>query len=97
MNLEKFDSSESNSVGTAVVCLLIGVGIGAVTALLLAPKSGKQLRKDMRRKYEDAREVVNDWKQEARDVAEDAIERGSKIAGQVRERIAPLTRAAARD
>lgn len=91
------DSSESSGFSTAVTCLLIGVGIGAVTALLLAPKSGKQLRKDMRRTYEDARETVDDWRREAREVAEEAIERGSKIAGQVREKIAPLTRAVGRE
>jgi gas vesicle protein len=94
MHLGKSDSD--NSLGTAVTFLLIGVGIGAVTALLLAPKTGKQLRKDLRRKYDDARETVTDWKQEAMDAAEDAMERGGKIADQVRERVAPLARAVSR-
>jgi len=97
MNLG-FDSSEdSGTVGTAITFLLIGVGIGAVTALLLAPKTGKQLRKDLQRKYQDARETVDEWRQEAQDAAEDVLERGGKIAGQIRERVAPLTRAVSRD
>jgi len=96
MKLGKYEGSDS-TVGTAVTFLLIGMGIGAVTALLLAPKSGKQLRRDLRRRYDDAREAVEDWKQEAMDAAEDAIERGGKIAGQVRERVAPLARAVSRD
>ena len=34
--------------------LKIGIGAGALVALLFAPKTGKQLRKDLRRGYDDA-------------------------------------------
>ena len=45
-----YESSDQGSqVGTAVTFLLIGLGIGAAAALLLAPKTGKQFRKDIRR------------------------------------------------
>ena len=63
------------------------------TALLLAPKTGKQLRKDIRRKYEDAKETVDDWTEDTRDAVEDLIERGSEIADEIRERVAPLAKA----
>ena len=36
--------SDKNTGVTAVTFLLIGLGIGAITALLLAPKSGNQMR-----------------------------------------------------
>jgi len=96
MSAEK-DNLDSSTVGTAVTFLLIGVGLGAIAALLIAPTTGKQLRKELRRKYQDARETVDDWKQEAREAAEEAMERGGKIAGQIRERVGPIARAVSRD
>ena len=94
MRIGNYESSEnSNQVGTAVTFLLIGLGIGAVTALLLAPKAGKLLRKDIRRKYEDAKETVDDWTEDTREAVEDLIERGTEIADEIRERVAPLSKA----
>jgi gas vesicle protein len=85
---EEKRSSEGSNVGVAVTFLLIGLGAGALTALLLAPKTGKQLRKDIRRKYDDAVDRVEDWK----DSAEDALERGAEIAEDLRDRVKPLAR-----
>ncbi|MBV8207904.1 MAG: YtxH domain-containing protein, partial [Acidobacteria bacterium] len=45
-------------IGTVLAFLFVGLGIGAVTALLLAPKTGRQMRRTLRRTYEDARERV---------------------------------------
>jgi gas vesicle protein len=93
MRIGKYEASESQShVGTAVTFLLIGLGAGALTALLLAPKSGKQLRKDMRRKYEDAKDSFDEWKDEAKEAAEEALERGAELAEDLRERVAPLAK-----
>jgi gas vesicle protein len=93
MRIGKYEASESQShVGTAVTFLLIGLGAGALTALLLAPKSGKQLRKDMRRKYEDAKDSFDEWKDEAKEAAEEALERGVELAEELRERVAPLAK-----
>ncbi len=63
------------TLGLALLCL--GLAAGAITALLLAPQTGKQLRRQIRRKYEDARDVVDDWSEQAGDW----IERGSDLAG----------------
>ncbi len=94
MRIGNYESSEEGSqAGTAVTFLLIGLGIGAMTALLLAPKTGKQLRKDIRRKYEDTKETVDDWTEDTRDAVEDLIERGTEIADEIRERVAPLSKA----
>jgi gas vesicle protein len=93
MRIGKYEASQSQShVGTAVTFLLIGLGAGALTALLLAPKSGKQLRKDMRRKYEDAKDSFDEWKDEAKEAAEEALERGAELAEDLRERVAPLAK-----
>jgi gas vesicle protein len=93
MRIGKYESSESTSqIGTAVTFLLIGLGAGALTALLLAPKSGKQLRKDIRRKYEDAKDSFDEWKDEAKEAVEEARERGAELAEDLRERVAPLAK-----
>ena len=97
MRIGKYESSESGgSVGTAVTFLLIGLGAGALVGLLLAPKSGKQLRKDLRGKFDDAREAMGEFADDARervkDQVEDALDRGSEIADKVREKVAPLTK-----
>lgn len=86
----------SSNVGTAITFLLIGLGAGAVVGMLFAPKPGRQMRKDLRRGYDSARETFDDWKENARDFAEEVIERGSDIADDVRERVTPLTKQAKR-
>lgn len=81
-----------NRVGTALTFLLIGLGAGAVVGMLFAPKAGRQMRRDLRRGYENARETFDDWKETARDFAEEAMERGSDLADDLKERVRPLAR-----
>ncbi len=99
MTSGRYESSEGSNVGTAITFLLIGLGAGALMGLLLAPKTGKQLRKDLRRGYEDARENIGEWADEAkdrmRDVGErvrDAAVRGAEIADDLRDKVEPLRR-----
>jgi len=97
MRIGKYEHSEhGGQAGTAVTFLLIGLGAGALIGLLLAPKSGEEMRKDLRRKYEDARETVGEWaddaKEAAKEAAEEAMERGSEIADEVRKRVGPVAR-----
>jgi gas vesicle protein len=87
----KYESS--GNFGTAVTFLLIGLGAGAVVGMLFAPKAGRQMRRDLRRGYDNARETLDDWKENAKDFAEDAIGRGSDIADDLRDRVRPLTKA----
>ena len=82
-----------SNIGTAITFLLIGLGAGAVVGMLFAPKTGRQMRRDLRRGYENARETFDEFKENARDFAEDAIERGSDLADELRERVTPLTKA----
>jgi gas vesicle protein len=91
----------ANQVGTAITFLLIGMGAGALIALLYAPKSGEDLRRDIRRKYKDARDAVEDLADEARDQVEDVLERGAdwveEVGKDARKRVAPLKRALQKD
>ena len=88
----KYEASEPSQVGTAITFLLIGLGAGTLIGLLFAPKSGKQMRKDLRRKYEGARETIDEWKEDAKDAAEEVLERGSEIAEELRDRVSPLAK-----
>ena len=97
MRIGKYEASEQGvQVGTAVTFLMIGLGAGALIGLLLAPKSGEEMRKDLRRRYEDARDAVGDWAEDAteaaKDAAEEAMERGSEIADEVRKRVGQTAR-----
>jgi len=84
--------SEGVSVATAVSFLLIGLGAGALLGMIYAPKAGKQFRKDLRNRLDDAKDTLDDWKEQAMDVAEEAIERGTEIADDLRDRVAPLAK-----
>lgn len=84
--------SEVAGAGTALTCLLVGLSAGILVGMLFAPKPGKQLRKELRRKYKDAKDTFEDWSDEAKRFAEDAIEKGSSFADDVRERVEPIAR-----
>ena len=95
MRLGTYESSDKSTAGIAITFLLIGLGAGALVALLLAPQSGKQLRRDLRRKYEGARDAVEDFTDDAKERVEDAMERGADWMETAREKVEPL-RAAVR-
>ncbi len=94
MRFGKYAASERT--GTAVTFLLMGLGAGALIALLYAPKSGKQLRRDLRRKYDDAVDTFEDWKDEAKERAEDALEIAEELRDAAREKVAPIAKAVKR-
>jgi gas vesicle protein len=108
MRLGKYESSEDSNVGTAITFLMIGLGAGALAALLLAPKSGKQLRRDLKRGFDDAKDAVGDWADEAKDRTREAgdrvrdfAKRGADVAEDlrdtVRDKVEPLRRVINRD
>ena len=92
MRQGRYEQEEGSRIGTAITFLLIGLGAGAVVGMLLAPKTGRQMRRDLRRGYEAARDRIEDWTETARDLAEEAIDRGSDIADDLRDRVKPLAR-----
>jgi len=87
-----YEAESQSKVGTAITFLLIGLGAGAVVGMLFAPKAGKQIRRDLRRGYANARDTFEDWTESARDFAEEAMERGGDLVDDVRERVSPLTK-----
>ena len=100
MRSGRYESSDSSHIGTAITFLLIGLGAGAVAGLLLAPKTGKQMRRDLQRGYEDAKDSLGDWAEDAKDRMREAgdrvrevASRGADLADEIRERVEPLRRA----
>ena len=103
MRIGNYESSDSSALGTAVTFLLIGLGAGALAGLLLAPKTGKQMRRDLQRGYKDAKDTVGDWADEAKDrvrVASDRVRdvaaKGADFAEDLREKVEPLRRVVSR-
>ncbi len=103
MRIGRYETSDNNNVGTAVTFFLVGLGAGALAALVLAPKTGKQFRRDLKRGYEDAKDTLQDWGEETRDRVRDAkervrdvAERGADLAGDLRDaardKVEPLRR-----
>ncbi len=76
-----YQASNRSSVGLAITFLFIGLGAGALAALLFAPKTGKQMRRDLRRRYQDARDTVEDWQEQAGDI----LEKGSEWASNAKD------------
>lgn len=100
MSSGRYESSQGSNIGTAITFLLIGLGAGALAGLLLAPKTGKQMRRDLQRGYEEAKENLGDWADEAKDRVRDVSDRvrevasrGADLAEELRDRAEPLRRA----
>ena len=93
MRSGSYESSDKSTVGIAITFLLVGLGAGALTALLLAPKTGKQMRRDLRRRYDDARDAVGDFADDAKDRISDVVDRGSEWVDTAREKVEPLRQA----
>jgi len=91
MRIGNYEGSESSSAGTAITFLLIGLGVGAALGLLLAPKAGRQLRKDLRRSYDDAVDTVSEWTEEARGRFKEAVDKGADFADELRSKAEPLS------
>jgi gas vesicle protein len=95
-NMEQDDyESEGGSAALGFALLLIGFAAGAIVAALMTPKTGKQMRRELRRKIDDAREAMEDWSDHAdglRERASDFAEKAGEWAGAAREKAAPFAK-----
>ena len=82
--------------------LLIGGALGALAGIFFAPKSGKELRSDIKEKgneflkdtkkiYADAgtkaKDIIEEVKHQAKELKKEAEGTGEKIAGKVQEKV----------
>jgi len=88
-------ADKNNNSSDKLVYFLIGAGIGAITALLFAPKSGEELRSDIadatRKGLDYARETGRDISERANDYYEQKIEQVSDLSSRGREAVSDLT------
>ncbi|HSE90803.1 MAG TPA: YtxH domain-containing protein [Candidatus Binatia bacterium] len=67
--------------------LLIGIGIGMVAGLLLAPRSGEEMRGDIRRRANEGADYLNQQAEKLRDGAEKVVNKGKEWIGRQSESI----------
>ena len=66
---------------------LVGVGIGSVLGILLAPKSGEETREYLSQKAEEGSGYARKKARELRERAEDLVERGTEVLTEKKEQI----------
>jgi gas vesicle protein len=87
--------NQSGGSGDKLVYFLIGAGIGAVTALLFAPKSGSELRSEIadatRKGLDKARDTSREIGERASDYYQTGVERASDLTSRGKEAVSDLT------
>ena len=95
VNEGEYQPSGRNTIAMGFAILLIGFAAGAIAAALMTPKTGKQMRRNLKRKLDDAREAVGDWSEQAGDWVEkgsDLANKASEWADAAKEKVAPLAK-----
>ena len=77
--------SDDGNGGTNLGFFLAGLGIGAVLALLFAPRSGKETREYIAGKAEEGRDYVRAKSEDLRRQAEEAVEKGKDLVTKQKE------------
>jgi len=87
-------SQKDGMVKGLVIGLLAGSAIGAVIALLYAPKSGRELRADIRQRAEDmvgdAEEFMQAAKSKASEIVSDAKNRSEQLISDAQKKASTL-------
>jgi gas vesicle protein len=78
------------SVSAGVGCFLVGAGVGAIVALLLAPKTGQQTRKLIAKKAEEGKDYVASKGRELREQAEGLVDKSKGLVSKQKERLAEV-------
>src|SRR5687768_5111378 len=98
MGSDDYRRDRGDSVSTRLTYLLIGGGIGAVIALLFAPKSGQELREDIadatRKGIDRSREAAQQLGERAGEYYETGRERASELYSTASERVGDVARTA---
>jgi gas vesicle protein len=78
--------SENNG-GSNVAFFLAGMGIGAVLALLFAPKSGKETREYIAQRAEESKDYMAAKGKELRKQAEEAVEKAKDVVAKQKDQL----------
>jgi gas vesicle protein len=98
MGSDDYRRDSGDNVSTRLTYLLIGGGIGAVIALLFAPKSGHELRGDIadatRKGIDKSREAAQQLGDRAGEYYEATRDRASEFYSQASERVGEVAQTA---
>lgn len=98
MGYDEYRRDSGDSISTRLTYLLIGGGIGAILALLFAPKSGHELRGDIadatRKGIDRSREAAQHLGERAGEYYEHTRERASELYSQASGRIGEVAQQA---
>ena len=76
-----------NNGASKVAFFMAGLGIGAVLALLFAPKSGKETRDYIAQKAEEGKDFVTARGRELRTQAEEVVEKAKDVVAKQKEQL----------
>jgi gas vesicle protein len=98
MGHDDYRRDSGDSISTRLTYLLIGGGIGAILALLFAPKSGEELRGDIadatRKGIDRSREAAQQLSDRAGEYYEATRERASELYAQAAEKVGEAAKGA---
>ncbi len=87
--------SEDRGGNNSLLFFLLGTGIGALTALLFAPKAGSELRSDIadatKRGLDQARDTGRQLGERANDYYQTGVEKAADLAARSREAVSDVT------
>lgn len=85
-------ANDDHNIGTGTVLLsfLAGAAVGAGVALLVAPKTGEELREKIKELADDAVDKIKDYASEAQDKIKSSYEDGKEL---IREKKSIITSA----
>jgi gas vesicle protein len=85
VNIEEIQMSDESNAGEKLLFLLLGAAIGAVSALLFAPRSGEETRKMIMSKARESADGLVDQSKAVREKTSGYLERGKEIVHNQRE------------
>jgi gas vesicle protein len=98
MGSDDYRRESGDSISTRLTYLLIGGGIGAIIALLFAPKSGQELRGDIadatRKGIDKSREAAQQLSDRAGEYYESTREKAAELYSTASEKVGEVARAA---
>ena len=80
---EMFTGNATSGLGF----LMIGIGIGLLTGFFLAPRSGEEMREEVRRRSHEGLDYLNHQAEKVREGAEAAVTKGKEWIGRKAEAV----------
>ena len=78
------------NITTKVTYFVAGLGIGAAIAILFAPQSGEETRKQIAEKAQEGKDYVDSKGHEIRKQAEDLVDQGKDLVTKQKARLADV-------